>query len=184
MNSFDKVLILSQGRVVYYGLPRNMTTYVTNLGFEPLSDCITAADFMLALLHHSQDSSECSFTFKEPFTGQAKLMPALSPQARALGDKHVVLPRDLLEAAFDHLPAVRDFNRAKEVMMVHSSSSMYADAPRSSPQDKAERGVNRDNQVRSIYYNMGGLCEQVAGGSYQSDQVWNMWCMDKYFISY
>jgi hypothetical protein len=45
---FDNVLLLSQGKTVYYGPPTGSTAYFTSLGFPP-SPMMSSAEFMLEL---------------------------------------------------------------------------------------------------------------------------------------
>jgi ABC-type multidrug transport system ATPase subunit len=48
--SFDKILLLSEGKMVYFGEPVNLMGHLLHLGYAPVTIHINPADFILGLL--------------------------------------------------------------------------------------------------------------------------------------
>lgn len=49
--SFDKILLLSEGKLIYFGSPSNLMGYLYNLGYIPMAIHVNPADFVLGLLN-------------------------------------------------------------------------------------------------------------------------------------
>jgi hypothetical protein len=48
--SFGKILLLSEGKMIYFGTPSNLMGYLLNLGYVPIAIYVNPADFVLGLL--------------------------------------------------------------------------------------------------------------------------------------
>ena len=55
---FDKVLFLSEGRVVYDGCPQEVMSYLRGVGFSPINGNMSVPDFMLSLLCTGNNSAD------------------------------------------------------------------------------------------------------------------------------
>lgn len=49
--SFDRILLLSEGKLIYFGSPSNLMGYLYNLGYVPMAIHVNPADFVLGLLN-------------------------------------------------------------------------------------------------------------------------------------
>ncbi len=152
-SSFDKVIFLSDGKMVYDGPPSGVMYYLTNLGFSPtpLGRAGSASDFMLGLLCSDEDNDEDTYshTFSE---SRLDL-----PRALQLSDISLMSPKEILIKAFDN-----DSTHLNEVIKARDSSI-------EARQRRRLRGRGRSQTVSgpvstTALQDQGGECKEEGRG--------------------
>ena len=124
-NEFDKVLVLAEGREIYYGPASDAREYFENMGFV-CAPGANIADFVTAVAVHTERAIAPGFENQVPntaeeFEARYKSSPMFERMKSAMASR----PEHLLAREVEDLKAVRDLEKNRTMAFLSREGSPY-----------------------------------------------------------